>query len=255
MAKKLMFCGASLLALATTPSAYAQDQSQTGKLSIGLGVAWSPSPYRSYDNKAWPLPMASYEGQRFFLRGPSFGARLWNSSSSELAVALSPIGIRFRSKDTSNPQLRQLNDRDLSAQLGLQWQTRGTWGRLAVAAQREVTGHGGGHIFDANYSYPMPFGKAVVLTPMVGVAYSSGALNDYYYGVSRKEAARSGLPAYRAGSATAPYLGASALVRLGKKWSAIGTFRYTDLPDEISNSPMVHGSTTVGYSAALLYTF
>ncbi|UPG88508.1 MipA/OmpV family protein [Luteibacter aegosomaticola] len=255
MARKLMLCGVSVLTMASCFTAHAQDRSEQGKLSLGLGVAWSPSPYRSYDNKAWPLPVASYEGQRFFLRGPSFGARLWNSSSSELAVALSPIGNRFRHEDSRNSQLRQLKDRDLSAQLGLQWQTKGTWGRVALAAQKEVTGHGGGHVFDANYSYAMPFGSAVVITPMVGVAYTSSALNDYYYGVSRKEALRSGLPAYRSGSSSAPYAGASAFIKLGARWSAVGTFRYSRLADEISDSPMVHGDSTVGYSAALMYRF
>ncbi|MGA7436614.1 MAG: MipA/OmpV family protein [Luteibacter sp.] len=255
MANKLALCGITALAIASGAAVHAQERSEQGKLSLGMGVAWVPSPYRAYDNKALPLPMASYEGQRFFLRGPSFGARLWNSSSSELAVALSPIGNRFQHKDSRDPQLKQLNNRDISAQIGLQWQTRGTWGRLALAAQKEVTGHGGGHAFDANYSYAMPFGKAVVITPMVGVAYTSSALNDYYYGITAKEAQRSGLPEYRSGSSTAPYAGASAMIRLGSRWSAVGNIRYSRLADAITDSPMVRGSTTVGYSVALLYTF
>jgi MipA family protein len=254
MARKLMFCSVSALAMATLPTAHAQE-SKPGGFSLGLGVAWSPSPYRDYDNKAWPLPMASYEGKTFFLRGPSFGARLFQGRSNELSVVLSPIGNRFRAEDTHNAQLRRLEDRDLSAQLGLQWLTHGDWGNLTLSAQREVTGHGGGHVFDANYSYTMPFGRSVVIIPMVGAAYTNRKLNDYYYGISRKEALRSGLPTYRSDSATAPYVGASAIVRLGERWSAIASFRYSRLPDAVSDSPMVDADATLAYSAALMYRF
>ncbi|KJV33822.1 MipA/OmpV family protein [Luteibacter yeojuensis] len=254
MARKLMFCGVSALAMASAPLAQAQE-SKPGGFSLGLGVAWSPSPYRSYDNKAWPLPMASYEGKRFFLRGPSFGARLFQGGNNGLSVVLSPIGNRFRAEDTHDPRLRRLEDRDLSAQLGLQWLTHGDWGRLTVAAQREVTGHGGGHVFDANYAYPMPFGRSVVLIPMVGAAYTNRKLNDYYYGISRKEALRSGLPAYRSDWATAPYAGATAMIRLGERWSVLASFRYSRLPDAVSDSPMVDADSTLAYSAALMYRF
>ncbi|SFW62501.1 MipA/OmpV family protein [Luteibacter sp. UNCMF366Tsu5.1] len=227
----------------------------TSQFSLGVGFAWSPSPYRSYDNKAWPLPVANYEGERFFIRGVGVGMRLWRDEGNELSLVASPIGNRFRHDDTDDTRLRRLSDRDISGQLGVQWRSRGTWGVVQLAAQKEVTGHGGGHVFDANYGYPLPFGGGLVLIPMVGATYTSDALNDYYYGITDKEALKSGLPAYRAGSGTAPYAGVTANAKLGTRWNLLATLRLSRLPDAVKDSPMVTGSSTRSYLVALSYRF
>ncbi|WP_413623807.1 MipA/OmpV family protein [Luteibacter sp. Lutesp34] len=251
---KMSLSWLALAAALLAPSAALAAQ-PTPKLSLGVGFAWSPSPYRSYDNKAWPIPVASYEGQRFFVRGVGVGMRLWRDDRNELSLMVSPIGNRFRHEDTDDTRLRRLSDRDVSGQLGVQWRSSGTWGVVQVAAQKEVTGHGGGHAFDANYGYPLPFAHSLVLTPMVGATYTSAALNDYYYGVTEKEALRSGLPSYRAGSGTAPYAGVTATARLGTRWNLLATLRLSRLPDAVKGSPMVEGSSTRSYLVALSYTF
>lgn len=56
------------------------------------------------------------------------------------------------------------------------------------------------------------------LTPGIGVAWSSQKQNDYYYGVSRRESARSGLKRYKADDGWAPYLEVSANYTFASNW-------------------------------------
>jgi MipA family protein len=222
--------------------------------SLGLGAVWSPSPYRNYDNKAWPLPMVNYEGKSFYVRGATLGYRLLKTDSDEFSLIASPLGNRFIHDDTSNPQLRKLSDRDISGLAGVAWRHHADWGVIQASAQKEFTGHGGGSVFDANYSYPIVAGK-LKLIPMVGASYNTSGINDYYYGISSSDALRSGLPYYHAGGGSSPYFGIVATYRLSHSWQATGGIRYTLLPDAIKNSPMVDADHTQSYFIALSYIF
>lgn len=222
--------------------------------SLGVAAAWSPSPYRSYDNKAWPLPLVNYEGTSFYFRGASFGYRLFTTPSSELSLVASPLTERFRHQDTDDARLKRLSNRDISGMGGIAWRYHADWGVLKASAQKEFTGHGGGMQFDAGYGYPIRSGD-LTLTPTVGVIRRNSALNDYYYGVGAKEASRSGLAAYRADGGNQPYLDLSVAYRLSPRWNVAGGMRYTMLPDGIKHSPMVDADHTRSFFFAISHGF
>jgi outer membrane protein len=235
----------------------AQAQSTTGQKptwTLGLAAAWSPSPYRDYNNKAWPLPLVNYEGKSFYVRGATIGYRLIGPGTDELSVIVSPLGNRFRHDDSDDPRLRRLSDRDISGMAGFAWRHRADWGQVQASAQKEFTGHGGGTALDLNYGYPITQGS-LTLTPTLGVNYSNSALNNYYYGVSGKDALRSGLDAYRAGGGSSPYLGINAIYRLSHAWVASAGIRYALLPNAVKDSPMVDASQTRSYFVSLSYAF
>ena len=216
---------------------HAAADEATGHWSVGATTAISDAPYRRYDTDVLVLPSLGYDGEHVYLRGTTVGFRFVRTEASELSITASPLGMRFRSRDSDDPQLRRLKDRDLSGLLGLAWRFKGTWGVVQAAAQKELTGHGGGTITDLSYAYPIPSGT-LTLTPRVGVVHTSGALNDYYYGISRRESVRSGLDAYRAGSGNTPYVDLSAAKHWGTRWLGIAGFRYSLLPNAVSDSPM-----------------
>jgi len=250
---------ASLLALIAgfglsgAASAQSADERAPG-WSLGVGAAWAPSPYRNYDNKALPLPVVSYEGKSFYFRGTSAGYKLFSTRTDELSILVSPFANRFRHQDTDDARLRQLSNRDISGMAGVAWRHTAEWGVISTSAQKEFTGHGGGTLLDAGYSYPLRKG-AVTFIPTVGVARSNSALNDYYYGVSGREALRSGLSAYHADSGTAPYVNLMAIYRLSPSWVASGGMRYTILPDAVTDSPMVSADHTRSFFVSLSHVF
>jgi outer membrane protein len=85
--------------------------------------------------------------------------------------------------------------------------------------------------------------------------YSSENYNDYYYGVSRKEARRSGLNSYDADDGWSPYLELTASYKFAADWNVYATGRYHRLSDEVKDSPMVDKSWTGLMSMGVTYSF
>lgn len=62
----------------------------------------------------------------------------------------------------------------------------------------------------------------LTVTPGIGVQWNSENQNEYYYGVSRKESARSGLRGYNPNDSWSPYLELSASYNFLGDWSVYG---------------------------------
>lgn len=245
---------ACLCASLPTPAQAQSSSEHASTWTLGIGAVWSPSPYRDYSNKAWPLPLVGYEGKSFYVRGATIGYRLFHAQADEFSLIVSPLGNRFLHDDSNDLHLRRLSDRDISGTAGVAWRHHADWGQLQASALKEFTGHGGGGSFDVNYSYPISQGS-LTLTPTLGATYSSSALNDYYYGISAKDAARSGLQVYHAGGGSSPYLGINASYRLSHAWLTSAGMRYALLPSAVKDSPMVDANHTISYLLALSYVF
>jgi outer membrane protein len=252
---RLASLSAALICAALCSSARAQSTPQQSPAwTLGIGAIWSPSPYRSYSNKAWPLPLVNYEGKSFYVRGAILGYRLYKTNSDEFSIIASPLGNRFVHDDTDDPRLRRLSDRDISGMAGVAWRHHADWGVLQASTQKEFTGHGGGGAFDVSYSYPVIQGKLTLL-PTSGVTYSTSALNDYYYGIGANESLRSGLPVYHAGGGLSPYIGMVATYKLSHSWVTTAGLRYALLPNAVKDSPMVDTNHTISYFVSLSYIF
>lgn len=245
---------ALLCGLCWIPAAAQSASVPSVSLSVGLGAYFAASPYRNYTNPALPIPMLRFDGKSFYVHGATAGYRLYKTGEDEFSIVASPLWQRFLPQDTHDPRLQRLSERDISGSAGLAWRHHAAWGVLKASAQKEFTGHGGGSVFDASYGYPLTQGN-LRMTPEVGAAYASSALNDYYYGVSPAEAASSGLPGYRPGGGTSPYLGIVASYQVSRSWVASAGLRYSILPKAIKDSPMVDSNHTESYFFALNYLF
>ncbi len=247
--------GLALASALFATGAQAADAPEPGrKGSVGIAVVALKAPYAGYDTDRLAAPIVSWEGRSFFFRGGSVGYRLHQTAQSELALTASPYVMRFRRRDSHDPQLRQLDNRSLSGMLGVSWRHQAEWGVLQANAQAEVTGHGGGFSADARYAYPVPAGR-VTFMPAVGLTYTSADLNDYYFGVSQREAARSGLAHYSAGSGVSPYMDIAAVMPLGPRWTATASIRRTSLADAVRDSPMTRGDHMDTAALSLSYGF
>jgi outer membrane protein len=239
---------------ASTPCAAQTASASAKSWSLGAAAIWSASPYRDYDNKALPVPVIGYEGRHFFLRGIVLGYRLLGTDNSELAVIASPDPNRFLARDSDDPRLRRLSDRNVSGLAGLSWRLYGNWGIIQATAQKELTGHGGGEVADLGYEFPLREGR-FTLTPGAGLTYSSSALNDYYYGIRAREVAGSGLAGYRPGAAASPYFKLGLVYNLTRSWLLIANYRLAVLPGTLKDSPMVDRDFTESYLAGVSYVF
>lgn len=235
-------------------SALAQAPGAKPRSSLGVAVVALKSPYTGYKTDTVGAPIISYEGARFHFRGGSVGYKLLDNASTEVSVLVSPYMMRFKRRDSDDPQLRQLSNRGFSAMAGMAVRHTAPWGLLQGNVQAEVSGHGGGIAADAKYAYPVPMGR-VTLVPGVGLNYAGKGLNDYYFGVSEDEARRSGLARYRAGSGVSPYMDLTAVMPLGPHWTATASLRRTRLSDAVKDSPMTTGEHMDSAAVSLSYGF
>ena len=112
---------------------------------------------------------------------------------------------------------------------------------FASSILADVAGASGGQEVSLQYSYPFDMGKGS-LTPNTGVTWLSKDMANYYFGTLDEEVAR-GVVDYTPGSVIVPHVGMNYFRSLNEKWSVVGFVKYSLLPDEITDSPIVEADT------------
>ena len=243
----------ALLALLTTPFA---SQAQDGKpppndWGIGLGVAVRDTLYAGEDNRVQAFPLVNYEGERFYVKGPSLGYKFIGNESFTLSgfVAARFDGIESEDFGRSELAARGINrdlleDRDMGADAGLSAVLRtATAGEFEFDIRGDVTNTSDGYQASFDYRYPFQAGRARLI-PSVGVVALSDKLSNYYYGTLPEEVAR-GVLDYRPDSAVIVRAGLTAIVPSGQRWVWLFTLSADAYPDEITDSPLVDASTDI----------
>ncbi|WP_039058163.1 MipA/OmpV family protein [Enterobacter sp. Bisph1] len=242
------------VALGVLTAACAFTANAENTFTLGAGVGAVESPYKQYDNLVMPIPVITYESDNFWFRGIGGGYYLWNDAADQLSVTAFYLPWEFKPKDSDNNQLRQLDKRRTTMMAGLSWIHNTDYGFLRAALSGDVLDNSNGLLGDVGWLYNYNRG-ALSLTPGIGVEWASANLNDYYYGVSRSEARRSGLKSYEADNSWNPYLELTVSYRLTDSWTVYGTGRYTHLSDEVKDSPMVDKSWGGLLSTGITYRF
>ena len=246
---KIKILALSMLAAISVNSAYAEST-----LTLGAGVGAIKHPYKGYDSRAYLVPAVSYDGDNFWFRGLGGGYYLWNDAADTLSVMAYWLPMYFHPDDSNHYQLRQLDKRKSTMMAGISWSHHTAYGFLRTSLAADVLDNSNGVVGDVAWLYRYVNG-GFTLTPGIGVEWSSQKQNDYYYGVSRRESARSGLERYKADNGWAPYLEVSASYNFIGHWSVYGSARYSRLSDEVKNSPMVDTSWDGLFSSGITYRF
>ncbi len=242
------------VALSTPLLATAQDQEAAPGVRAGITIGATTGAYAHYDDKPLVVPALAWQGKRFFASPGSLGMHLYKADGLRVSAVVTPYTLRFKTDDVNDAQLRRLHSRQMSAMAGVNAEYKADWGVVAASVQREVSGHGGGMESSLHYSYPIQAGR-FTWVPRVGVVHSSARLLDYYYGISSEEALRSGLAAYRPGSATSPSLQIAVSTPLGSKWRATGVVANQWFGDAVKDSPMTRDGSQTSAFISLMRAF
>jgi len=246
---KLKLLALGIIVATSVSTAYAENQ-----WSVGAGVGVINSPYKQYDRDIYPVPVITYEGDNFWFRGLGGGYYLWNDQTDNLSIMAYYDPTHFKPGDSDSYQLRQLDKRKSTMMAGISWVHNTEYGFLRTALAGDTLDNSNGYIWDLAWLYRYTNG-GLTLTPGIGMEYSSENYNDYYYGVSRKEARRSGLNSYDADDGWRPYLELTASYKFAADWNVYATGRYHRLSDEVKDSPMVDKSWTGLMSMGVTYSF
>lgn len=244
-----LLCGLSFNALAQDGADHdASAAPSRSPWGIGVAAVVSDSPYVGEGTRFIPIPLVSYEGERFYFRGITAGWRLVDTDSFEFALLGKARLDGFDVDDLDRAALARngvdaalLEDRRKGLDLGVGMEWSGAAGELQLEMLADATDRSGGQEVSLQYGYPVRMGRGMV-TPVLGATWWSDDMADYYYGPLRSEVAR-GVAAYAPGAVTVPHVGVSFFRPLGSTWSLVGSLRYSRLPDAISGSPFVDAGT------------
>jgi outer membrane protein len=212
--------------------------------ALGIGAIAQDSPFAGEGSRVQPIPLISYQGERFFFQGLTAGWKFLGSETLELAAITKLRLDGFDIDDLGKRELaangldfRQLEDRDDSLDVGVSGKWSGRAGELQMELLADVTDTSGGQEFSLQYGYPLNFGPTMV-TPAVGVTWLSEDTANYYYGTLPTEVARGAIN-YQPGAVTIPHVGVDFMHFLSEKWTMIAFLRYSFLPDELQDSPLL----------------
>ena len=239
---------------ASTPSKRCPTLPFDGELTLGAGGNVSSSPYKGYGPDWLPFPMITYEGERFFIRGYTAGVKIINLPYLELSAFAGYDSTSFEASESSNRRLRRLEDRSSSAQAGMELRLISPYGMFHVSGAGDVLSRSNGFNGDIGFIQSIEFGPLELL-PAVGAYWSDARYNSYYYGVTRKEARKSGLGSYAPGSGFAPYVSFAIDYSLTEQWELFCQGEVTFLSGAVKDSPMVGETHTQSLTLGLTYTF
>lgn len=223
-------------------------------LNVGAACNISTTPYARYDLEWVPLPMVTFESDYIYLRGLKGGLKLLNRKYVELSVFAQYDGTSFDSSQTSHPALRKLNNRYSTMDLGAETQVLTPIGLLFANIAFDVLGNNNGMHGALGYAYTFERGK-FEFNPAAGLYWYNNKYNDYYYGVSQNRALKSGLKAYTAGAAVAPYVGATVSYDIADDLGVFCAAEVVFLSNAVKDSPMVNKSKTYSTTFGIMYGF
>jgi len=217
---------------------------------------YKDKPYKNYDSseKTSAVPLVLYEGEHFFARGSTIGWDFMDTDGLEVAVIGEILNDGYDSSDSKF--LKGMGDRDPTFGLGghVIWKP-GNLG-LKLAAVTDVANNSDGTQVRGEVFYTHRTGD-FMLKPYAAIVWQNDNYNDYYYGVSPKEANLSiGRTPYSADSDFNYRFGAVAVYQQKTSpWMYIAGLRYDLLGNEINDSSIVDSDTELTAVLGVAYTF
>ncbi len=222
--------------------------------SVGAGVHAFDFGYRGMDIETYAVPAVSIETDHFYWIGFSAGAYLLKTDSHRVRLGVSYMPTEFDAGDSDNRQMKMLDDRDASvfANIGYAWHT--DFGILNVDFGGDISGKSDGLKADVSYLKRFDFGR-LGITPQVGFVWTNDKFDDYYYGVSKKESAKSGIAAYNADGGVSPYARVVADYFVTNNILVYAEASARSYSKEIKDSPMMEDDIMYGFGCGVSYLF
>lgn len=257
----LLFWGVLLFHLAL-PTARAADEAPSrppvkGDWSARVGVLGSLQPdYRgaaTYESQGYPLIELEWRDKAFLNLRNGLGFWAWQTPRTRVGAA---VGYIFGRDEEDAPELEGLGDVEdgLTANLWVEH----ALGPLAgtVRYRQQVSGEHTGFVVRAGASLRRQRVSGFFLTPGLDITLADADFMAAYYGVDRRQAARSGYPPYTPrGGIEAVGVRLSAFRSLFASWGLQILVHAERLIGDAASSPLVRSREQFRLAAGLVYAF
>lgn len=222
---------------------------------VGLGIGVSDPAYKGYSANYYPLPQISFDNGVLFVENLRAGLYAFNQDNHSITVGINYLPLSFKPSKTDNSQLKQLNKRKATVLGEVRYSTQGQWGVFSASAGFDILNESKSVVLNASYAYNYRLSTDFIVTPQVGLSWMNNKHNDYYYGVSKAEAARSGLPYYQAKSSYLPFGSITATYFVSPQIQLYAGVRLDLLTGDAKDSPMIGHDMISSFYTGFSYRF
>lgn len=230
-------------------------------ISVGIGAVGTTGLYVGEETNFTPVPVFAYEGERFFLRGLYGGVNLYKHElfnvNAILAANMNKLDVdKLKASKLAKHNLTksQLEDRDISADLGVELLLKPAFGNISIIALGDIGGASDAATIKVNYQYFWRLNEQLILIPNIGLEWMSEDRANYYYGTFNSEVAR-GVERYKPGQVTIPHISLGANYNFNENWRAVGAVSYDFLPNKVKDSTIVDADNAANFYVGLTYKF
>jgi len=242
------------------PSEAAGDiriEKPTSDWVVRLGAFGLVTPkYQGSDqHKIRAFPVIDIEYKEIFFLNPvkGLGAWVWRGSNTRVGTSLA---YRSGRDEDDSSRLEGLGDVDggMTTNLYLEWESR-PWS-ASLQYSRQVTGDDKGGLLDLSAGYGFRLVGPFFLKPSLKLKLADSDYNESYFGVTSRQSANSGLPAYDAsGGVNSVGAGLFGMMILSKHWSLQTILNYERLLGDAEDSPVVQSKHQLRGGLGITYQF
>jgi outer membrane protein len=225
--------------------------------TIGVGAGYSPEIYTGIESETQVIPVLGYEGEHLYWRGLSLGYQLNpRGSQHNLAFHVDYKFAAFDPDDSDNTDIRKLDERDDFVLGGVTYRYRSMAGVYELTGMADISGAHDGWLGEVAWRFPIRQ-QQWGLTPSVGYTYYSDDYNQYLYGVTAQESARTGgtISAFSPGAEGEFFAGLRAYYSLTETLMVSLGVKYTALQGDIEESPILEKDHYTSGMGSIIYRF
>ncbi|NIG76395.1 MipA/OmpV family protein [Cedecea neteri] len=222
--------------------------------SLGAQGGLYQTPYQTRHQLRWALPYVGYDGKTWYLDGTEAGYNFINTDTLLLRAKVYYYDTLYRADTGQTPALRGLNNRHSTMMGGMTMQYTTPIGAFSATLAGDTLGVSNGVTANSAYIAMAQWGD-FTLVPEAGMDFSNAQNTRYYYGVSDKESAKTGLATWRPQGSIVPYAQLAMNYAWTPLWNTWAQFTQRFYPSAISDSPMVNKNNLRELTVGMSYTF
>lgn len=213
------------------------------QVMLGAGAIYMPEFEGSKDSEIQPFPFISVEYRDIaYIRGPEIGVNVIRLQATEdFSIKAGPVARYRRDRpEDRNTALRGLGDVGTAIELGgaLSFDYRQAWVRISLA--KDVAGGHDGLVGEGEAGIRFNLSDTLNASASARASWADKDYMSTYFGVTAAQAARSGLPVYRAGSGLKDVgAGLNLNYMLGEHWMVSAIGGYSRLLGDAADAPLV----------------
>lgn len=222
------------------------------RLSLGVNVGYTASAYKT-DKTVGFAPQGFYDNNRWYIEGGELGFYPYKDSKHHARIGVGYDGRSF-DPDDADDEIKGLDKRKASILAHASYMHITPIGGFKAKVATDVGGRHDGTAVTLSHVSRFNVDKFTIY-PSFGATWRDKNYNNYYYGVTERESARTGVQAYQADDGISPFISAMVNYDMNDNIALFANQRFVWLSSAQKDSPMTEGSVESTTRLGVNYKF